>query len=343
MRASDIPVPPRWARRIQHVLWPAVTVGVTAAAAPVAGVGVLLWPVDRRLRLMRLTWLATETLWADTRLLVGCWRLRLQDPDGRRERGRPWREAHRDLFADALDRVMDAAGRWVDLRVELDGPLDLGEPGVPDVVMARHAGPGDSVVLAWLLAHENGRVPRVVLSEGLRWMPGVDIALSSIDSYFVPSRSGAGDDRAEGVARVARSMGPTDTMLIFPEGTNFTPARRTKVLESLRRKGETAVVARADRWQHVLPPRPAGVVAALLARSDADVLVVAHTGLEDLDSAWDMWRALPLTDRTLRLRSATYAAKALPADREGLEEWLNDRWHEVDAWIAQACAGRVRR
>ena len=41
---------------------------------------------------------------------------------------------------------------------------------------------------------------------------------------------------------------------------------------------------------HVLAPRPGGVLAALEAAPDADVLMVAHTGLDHLVTVSDVWR-----------------------------------------------------
>ena len=197
-----IPVPPLWVRRVQRVLWPLVGVLVSVVAGFACVVSLVLWPIDRRMRLARFALAITEALWADIRLTVACWRLWLRHPRGDSP---TWRADHQELLARTLNSVIGAGQRYLGLRVRFAGPVDLNSPHIPDLVLARHAGPADSLILAWLLTHEAVRLPRVVLTEGLRWDPGVDIVLSRLDSYFVPSVTGAGDDRVDRVRELARS------------------------------------------------------------------------------------------------------------------------------------------
>jgi hypothetical protein len=42
-------------------------------------------------------------------------------------------------------------------------------------VVARHAGPGDSFALVWLVLDRLRRTPRVVLKDVLLWDPGLDV------------------------------------------------------------------------------------------------------------------------------------------------------------------------
>lgn len=84
---------------------------------------------------------------------------------------------------------------------------------------------------------------------------------------------------------------------------------------------------------HVLPPRPGGVQAALAAAPHADVVFVAHTGLEHLATVADIWRELP-ADKTLHLRWWFISATDVPVGREAQIGWLYERWADIDAWIA---------
>ena len=69
--------------------------------------------------------------------------------------------------------------------------------------------------------------------------------------------------------------------------------------------------------QHVLPPRPGGVTAALQAAPHADVVFVAHTGLEHLSTVRDVWRGLPM-NKTLFLRWWFVPAAEVPHDEAEL-------------------------
>ncbi|MGI8666449.1 MAG: hypothetical protein ACR2N4_10520, partial [Jatrophihabitans sp.] len=91
--------------------------------------------------------------------------------------------------------------------------------------------------------------------------------------------------------------------------------------------------ARANR--HVLPPRPGGTLARLAARPDADVLVVAHTGLDPLVSPALMWRALPVTGRPMTIGWWLIPAAEVPRAEAGRLDWLTDQWRRMDDWVAE--------
>ena len=56
---------------------------------------------------------------------------------------------------------------------------------------------------------------------------------------------------------------------------------------------------RAEGMINVLAPRPGGVLAALDAAPEADVLLVAHTGLDHVVTIADIWHSLPMDKRLL--------------------------------------------
>ena len=94
------------------------------------------------------------------------------------------------------------------------------------------------------------------------------------------------------------------------------------------------MAARAERMQHVLAPRPGGVLAALDAAPGADVMIVAHTGLDHVSTLREAWRELPM-DKELVMGWWRLPAAEIPPDREGRIAWLFDRWQLVDDWVAE--------
>jgi hypothetical protein len=89
---------------------------------------------------------------------------------------------------------------------------------------------------------------------------------------------------------------------------------------------------RAEAMTNVLAPRPGGFIAALDAAPNADVVLVAHTGLDHMLTVGDVWRELPM-DKQLVMRWWQVAREDIPADREGRIEWLFAWWEEIDRWI----------
>ena len=122
--------------------------------------------------------------------------------------------------------------------------------------------------------------------------------------------------------------------LKFPEGGNFTRARHERAIERLDEAGLTDSAERARALRHLLPPRPGGAFAAIDACPDADVLFVAHTGLEQLSSPKDLWRGLPM-DREVRLHYWTVRQHEVPTDPDERVRWLFDWWARIDDWIEQ--------
>jgi 1-acyl-sn-glycerol-3-phosphate acyltransferase len=233
---------------------------------------------------------------------------------------------------------MRSAGRLFALRMVTDGtswsPLDDGVPGSTNamVVLCRHAGPGDSFLLVHtLMNRDHLRQPRVVLKDVLQLDPLIDTYLNRLPNYFVSSDPGAPSSE-DAIADLARDMGDEDALLIFPEGANFTPKRRFRAIQRLRQRGLVAAGRRAEAMQNVLPPRPGGVTAAVRAAPHADVVFVAHTGLEHLSTVRDIWRGLPM-DKTLRLRWWFVPAGEVPADDTELTDWLYRWWETIDGWI----------
>lgn len=330
-----IPPPPLWARRLVQVIWLPLVALLTALSVPFFVLGVLLWPIDRKLRLVRVLAMLVVFLWLDAGLVTGCfyiWLRHLRQGDYQ-ERGESWRQEHEKLLLDALDGIMEHAQRWVGLRVELEEPVDFGSERAPLLVFARHAGPGDSLVLAWLLAAYAGRLPRVVLKDFLRWDPGIGAVLYRVRSYFVPSRSGAGDDRLTPIREMADSLERMDAMLLFPEGGNWTRGRWQANITRFRESGQEARAEQAESWVHVLPPRSGGVVTAMSARPDADVMVVAHTGLEWLLTPWQIFKAIPLHDHPFLIRAWTFGPDERPSDPEAIADWLDEQWDVVNDWV----------
>jgi len=83
----------------------------------------------------------------------------------------------------------------------------------------------------------------------------------------------------------------------------------------------------------VLPPRPSGTLSAIDAAPQADLAIVAHTGLDYLDSAAAVWKSIPLQVTWWRI-----PAGDVPSGRDARTEWLNAQWARVDDWIASYAA-----
>jgi len=327
--------PPTAFRRIAlDPLWLPMAAVLAALLLVVAAAGALAWPFDRRVRVPRLALLAVLYLVLTSSMLVACTALWLRHPVAARRDDQRWQGAHTGLLRWALSTLRSAAGPLVGFRTRLEEPPGITRlTGRPILILARHAGPGDSFTLVELLLSRYQRRPRIVLKETLQWDPGLDVLLNRLSACFLPAIGGTGVNLPERLADLARSLVGDDAMLIFPEGRNWTPHRYRWALDRLRRRAHRQAAADAAEHPNVLPPRPAGVLACLAARPDLDVVVIAHTGLEDLVSAALVWRALPLWDRPMTVRWWYVDGRTVPLDPAEQYQWLREEWAKVDTWV----------
>jgi 1-acyl-sn-glycerol-3-phosphate acyltransferase len=325
-------VAPRPVRRlIVDPLWLPLAVVVAAVLIAAGLIGLITAPFDRR-RVLRIVAMGLVYLWIDVGLLIGALSLWLRHPHWRQDE-EAWRALNSALLSRGLTRLMTAAQSLFGFDVQLVGSPITPDPERPLIVLARHAGPGDSFTLVHLLMTEYRRRPKVVLKQALQWDPGLDVIATRLDCYFLPSVSGAGDDRRVAVADMAAGLDRFEAMLLFPEGGNWTPRRHRRAVVRLLRAGRPRAARRARDETHVLPPRPGGTVASLSARDDTDVVVIAHCGLDTLVNPGQMWRALPLRNRPMRVRAWLHSAATVPRDEPGVRAWLDEQWAGVDQWI----------
>lgn len=199
----------------------------------------------------------------------------------------------------------------------------------PVVVLSIHSGEGDSLLVLDHLLRRHRRRPRIVMHEALSMDPLIDMLGRRLPNRFVDPRGG--DIEVE-IAAMSRGLGPRDAVVIFPEGGNFTERRRLAGIDRLRKRGLEDMARRSEAMRHVLPPRPGGVAAALAAAPDADVVWVAHAGLDHLHTVADVWRELPL-DGTVRMRWWQVAAAEVPRGEQAQVDWLYHWWKQIDDWV----------
>ncbi len=88
----------------------------------------------------------------------------------------------------------------------------------------------------------------------LLWDPYLDLAGHRLATAFVRRESREHDVDVAVVEALARDLGPHDAVVIFPEGTRFTAAKRARILAMLAERDEAAF-AHALRLKNLLPPR----------------------------------------------------------------------------------------
>jgi 1-acyl-sn-glycerol-3-phosphate acyltransferase len=294
-----------------------------------------------RMRGTRLLYFALVWLIAETSALFMCLGLWVASGFGGRLRTEPYQSRHYAIMRWFLDLLYHAAVRTLGLRVEVDEPeLTAGEQAArlarPVIVLSRHAGPGDSFLLVHHLLSVYRRRPRVVMKATLQLDPGLDVVANRLPNVFIQHRRTGEKIFVEQIERLARGLDHTGALVIFPEGGNWTPGRWRRGIRRLERLGRKDLAARARDMPNVLAPRSGGALSAIAACPDADVIFVAHAGLDRLVSVSDVWRSLPM-DQIVRAKWWRIPVGEVPRseDHEAQVRWLYDWWARIDTWISE--------
>jgi 1-acyl-sn-glycerol-3-phosphate acyltransferase len=200
----------------------------------------------------------------------------------------------------------------------------------PLLCFSRHAGPGDTLLLIDLLVSHYRRRPSVVFKDALTIDPSVDLIAYRLP-HAVLDRE-ANEECEQRIEEVAAGLGPRGTVLLFPEGGNFTPRRRRRALRSLWRKGRRRQAEAGARMSHVMPPYPGGALAALRGNPEADVIFAAHTGLGLAAFPAELWRHTPI-GQTFRSRMWLATAAERPSEPDEQVKWLYAWWKRLDDWV----------
>jgi 1-acyl-sn-glycerol-3-phosphate acyltransferase len=338
-------LPPRLIRRL--VLAPLAMVIAVAVAVLFPLLAVVSWIFSLagrskpgRHRAIRLLFFALVWLFADTAAVFMCLGLWIASGFGGRLSTEPYQARHYAVMRWFLDRVYIAATRAFGLRLEVTEPeLTESELAVrltrPVIVLSRHAGPGDSFLLVRHLLSVYGRRPRVVMKATLQLDPGLDVVANRVPNVFINHARTGERLFTDQIERLASGLDDAGALVIFPEGGNWTPNRWQRGIARLEQLGRRDLAARARQMPNLLAPRSGGAFTAIAACPSADVIFVAHAGLDRLVTVADVWRKLQV-GQTIRARWWRVPADQVPRtdDHEAQLLWLYDWWQQIDAWIS---------
>lgn len=222
------------------------------------------------------------------------------------------------------------AQRALRLTIEVDG-AECAVPG-PSILLIRHASILDTLLPCTYVQRPYRFHVRYVLKQELLFDPCIDIVGNALPNYFV-DRTGDRAAELRGMRSLARSL-HTDGILIFPEGTRFSPKKRERALARLASE-ESPMMADASELSHVLPPKPGGVLTLLDALPGVDCVFFAHAGLETFAKISSLLDGA-VVGSSVRVKLWRVPACEIPnGDAERLR-WLYAEWTKVNTFVRNA-------
>ena len=204
--------------------------------------------------------------------------------------------------------------------------------GSPVLVLARHVSSADSLLPTVFISRPHGIHLRFVMKEMLLWDPCLDIVGNRLPNCFVGRGSSRHEQAVGQVRSLLEGLGPHEGVAIFPEGTRFTPNRRLNTIARFRERGDEEAAQQAESLQAVLPPRKAGVLALLAGNPGADVVFVAHAGLDTVHNVASLMKG-SLVGHTIEVEFWRVPWADIPTDDDARMAWIWEHWRKVDAWV----------
>lgn len=230
-------------------------------------------------------------------------------------------------WASSLKRL---AGWLYQLNFTLHGTEHL--EGGPALVLPRHTSIADTVLPVTYFAKPFNTHLRYVMKRELLYDPCLDIYGHRLPNFFI-DRSGVDSERElEGVRSLTETLSPNEGMLIYPEGTRYSPEKHQALVAKPGQSPE--LLAQLQRWPDLLPPRLGGTLAMLQANPGKDLLLMAHVGFEGssrfstlINGSWryanvhiEFWR-VPFGD--------------VPTERSAQQEFLFTQWDRMQDTVSR--------
>ena len=237
----------------------------------------------------------------------------------------------------SLDVMARRADRLLGLRIDIDAEsIQAMCPG-PVIVLCRHVNLVDASLPTVLYQRLGYRTRSAIMAELLA-DPGFDLIYGRTGSVFIP-RDGGPEARAM-LRRLSDGLDSRTAVVIFPEGRLFRPDRLERTMGRLAVQSPERALRLAP-LRHVLPPRPGGALAVLDAIAGADVVVIAHTGLDQFGSFAALCKAVPLSD-PIRVIAWRVPAAEIPNGDHERTRWLDEQWLRIDDLLGQSRVGARR-
>ncbi len=217
--------------------------------------------------------------------------------------------------------------RFLSLSISIEGDEEI-LPG-PLLVLIRHASIIDTAVPVSFISKTKGLRLRYVFKRELLVDPCIDVAGHASPNYFI-DRAGPLSEELEGIRRLAEDL-DDQGVLLYPEGTRFTKRKQEIALERLA-KNHPELAETAASFRHCLPPKLGGVMTLLDAAPQADVLIVAHRGLEGLAEVTDLLSG-SVVGKNVLVSFWRIKADDIP-EGDARRKWLFDLWKRVDDFVA---------
>ena len=200
----------------------------------------------------------------------------------------------------------------------------------PAVIFTRHVSLIDTFLPVFVLFSLNQeKWPRYVLKSELLSDPLFDIVGNRFPNVFIHRGKGLRETETKRILSLRNTMAKNESLVIYPEGTRFTPKKRKRLVEHSLKKGQEDLYKFASSLKATLPPLTKGSMALLSESSSYDLVIMAHRGFENVVTMWDLFRG-SLIGKTIDVMITKYPFTDIPKSETEKKSFLMNVWKGVD-------------
>ena len=203
------------------------------------------------------------------------------------------------------------------------------------IMLPRHASIADTILpMVYYAKPQNTRL-RYVLKKELLWDPCLEIVGNRLPNFFVDRASVNSAAEVAGVIELLTESPLSEGLLLYPEGTRFSPRKRA----ALRAKaaGDGNLSQQLDRWPDLLPPRLGGCLGLLANNKGHDLLFLAHTGFEGSASFFELMNG-SWTNSDVHLEFWRVPFADIPANTDDHKDFLFAQWDRMQQTVERLIA-----
>ncbi len=227
-------------------------------------------------------------------------------------------------------------GRIFSMDIDIQGLEALEDP-TPAVVLSRHASTLDTM-LPIAVVRELKEYRFVIKSE-LLVDPTLDYCAQRFPNVFVNRGSDDPDYEVDKVLALGKDLDENEAVVVYPEGTRFLPEKRERLLEKFEDDPEMLTVT--ESLKNTLPPLREGGIKLLESTPEADVVFIAHRGIDGAGAMSDLIKGR-LTEAFLEISIWRIPADEVPRDADKIREFMVENWQRIDRFIGEKADVRQR-
>ena len=235
--------------------------------------------------------------------------------------------------------LWEGAQKCFRFKIDIDDQANTSKG--PVLLFLRHSSMADTLIPSITISKPYDIRYRYVIKRELLWDPCLDIVGQRLPNVFVRRQSPDSQAEIESTQSLMNNLAKNEGVLIYPEGTRFTPNKRQRLIEKFHHTGNSTARANAEQLKNLLLPRMGGANALMQSNQHLDIVICAHTGFDKVTSLNQLWNG-GLLDTQVKVRFQRFALNTVPADDKARSQWLLERWFEIDNWL-EAQAERINQ